>query len=218
MRKNLVPATELEEAEQLAEALAASLRLDDALPGPAAGPVAPAAAVVGYGGSSSRAAGTACRARGRAALGLREPEPDDDKIPDKDDDKIPDNQAASGAAAAAPEEQQEEWSLPELVCRAVEAGKHGAKKCRGEYRFVPATPIVQGSAGRKNYFVLLRGRVPGEQGLWTGDWHGFAGYVQSGQGIYPAAVFHGFSTLVEAQAYWEAARGDEPLRDLPERR
>ena len=54
--------------------------------------------------------------------------------------------------------------------------------------------------------MLVRG-VTGETGYFVGHYSNFKGYVQQGAGLWPCAIFHGFETLQEAQAYWDTVFG-----------
>ena len=59
----------------------------------------------------------------------------------------------------------------------------------------------------KRVFVLVRAVVARETGYFVGHYSDFKGYVQQGVGLLPSAIFHGFETLQEAQAYWDTVFG-----------
>ena len=83
---------------------------------------------------------------------------------------------------------------------------------RGEIHMVPQTPPLQGS--RNRYYVVLDG-VEGQQAIFkrwrsTVDRQGIslpgaAGVVMTEGELDPAAVFHGFALLAEANAYIQGA-------------
>lgn len=132
----------------------------------------------------------------------------------------PEAAAPSSPAGPAPP-----LSPPPSVCaerldRAALAGKYAGQKASGVIRAVPKTPALA-REGPKTVFVVIRARPPlGAQGIYYGDFHGIAGYVvnESGVGLDPRAIFHGFTTAAEALEYWRAATGGATPVTLPERR
>ena len=101
---------------------------------------------------------------------------------------------------------------PERLARATEAGRQGGQQMRGEIHMVPQTPPLQGS--RNRYYVVLDG-VEGQQAIFKRWWGtvdrqgislpGAAGVVMTEGELDPAAVFHGFALLAEANAYIQGA-------------
>ena len=114
---------------------------------------------------------------------------------------------SAGAASTPPPAQQ---VSAERLTRAAEAGKHAAQKVAGLLRVVPRTPPLS-DEGAKVVFVVVRAKPPFTQaGIYYGGFDGVRGYVCSGRGLQPAAVFHGFSTVAEGLEYWGAATGGLP--------
>ena len=53
-----------------------------------------------------------------------------------------------------------------------------------------------------------------DTGYFDGGWDQFRSYVAAGAGIHTSAVFHGFSSIEEAQCYWAAAGRLQPWPEL----
>ena len=124
--------------------------------------------------------------------------------------------------------------------RAGTAGEQAALKLAGRQRRVAASPTPPAEfGGTKVFFVVVRARHDlqaeggshdelkkptaqergGPRGLVVGPWALARGYVCSDRGgIVAEAIFHGFATRAEAEAYWRGAVGDIALPTLPPRR
>ena len=91
------------------------------------------------------------------------------------------------------------------LARARRAGAFARRKLVGELQAVPRSPAPAGGV-RNAHYVVLRTPKAGGWGIGSGPWSEFARYVQSAEGrLERSAVFHGFSSLAEAQAYFEEA-------------
>ena len=163
--------TDEEEADALAAALAASLRLDD----PPLESPAP---------SRGEAAGAA----------------------DGDWQLVDAPASSSGGVPSAVERNQ---------VRAREAGASAGAKLRGERAAVRRSPAPAGG-WRNTRYVVAFSPYSSATGVGVGPWSDYERYVRTDEGrVHAAAVFHGFCTQNEAQAYWESIFGDAPLPTLP---
>ena len=114
-----------------------------------------------------------------------------------------------------------QWRLS----RARRAGECARLKSLGSIPRVPKTTPL-GPDGAKTFFVIIRGREGvGHRfsntirGLAPFLWPDIRGHVLGEDGgLHSDAIFHGFHSREEAEAYWGAATASSPLQWLPMRR
>ena len=155
------------------------------------------------------------------ALAAAEPRPAEGEPAPEPAAAAPAPAGAATAAAASAEEL--------AIARA--AGADAREKLAGRIAVVREVVRPRGY-GAKGFFVIARCAAAVEQelaerrrptaGLVTGSFVDAAGYVRiaggRGLALAPEATFCGFRSLLEAEAYWEAACGDRELLRLPRRR
>ena len=101
------------------------------------------------------------------------------------------------------------------LARAREAGASAGAKLRGERAAVRRSPAPAGG-WRNTRYVVLFSPYSSATGVGVGPWSDYERYVRTAEGrLHTEAIFHGFCTQGEAQAYWTAAVGDAPLPTLP---
>ena len=99
--------------------------------------------------------------------------------------------------------------------RARLAGVHAGRKCRGEIQAVPRSPAPKGGV-RNRLYVVLRAADGDLHGLGVGPWSDYRRHVEAAEGtLHRRAVFHGFSSREEAEAYTRAAGFATALPTLP---
>ena len=121
--------------------------------------------------------------------------------------------SSPAAAAGTPERPGWEWRLR----RAERAGHLAQQKLAGEIPTVPASPPLPGL--RLRVYAILRAREGvRSRGVYAGPWYGIRSLLCDPPGsahLAPEAVFHGFPSRREAEAYWRSAMGSDP-EPLPE--
>ena len=110
------------------------------------------------------------------------------------------------------------------IDRARQAGSHAREKLQGRRARVPQTPGGP-PLGAKTHFVFLRTRDGDRnecsevtRGIIAAPWVQVEGHAKGSHGgLLNPAVFHGFHSMQEARAYWDAATLQQPVMTIAPR-
>ena len=111
------------------------------------------------------------------------------------------------------------------IDRARNAGLRAREKLQGLRVRVPPTPGLPRSLGPKTHFVFLRTRDGDRnecsevtRGIIAAPWVQVEGHAKGSHGgLLNPAVFHGFHSMEEARAYWDAATLQQPVMTIAPR-
>ena len=111
------------------------------------------------------------------------------------------------------------------IDRARNAGLRAREKLQGLRVRVPPTPGLPRSLGPKTHFVFLRTRDGDRnecsevtRGIIAAPWVQVEGHAKGSHGgLLNPAVFHGFHSMEEARAYWDAATLQQPMMTIAPR-